>query len=524
MALLLVGGLISAGYLAMAAYHMHVVDIEIDRVQQLVMLEQANNIQDVMNETSGNLSHRKVPEHKMTRKSLHGRREEVIGFIGMTPTYENGMPSFSSYAVLADDRGRKLPDNTSRTAIANYLQETLAQYFYFTDSEREPDNFDLVTFRYGDDITGKVYTNDQLALATRSSPQPRTPIFRDFVQSASEDITWTHPLGGGPEDPEEVFLGGYELGVPPIVYPHNAENVRNNAIRRFSTHWWNPETQEEEEVAVRIEFKRSGRAKVTRHRFRQPGNPLSYHVDWAGQPGGPHADRIVDTLFTGVSIPQWPEGGSWFIDGVVELKGVFKGNLSVGASGNIYISDHLYYADSDTLNFIRGMLGKPPENSKNYLGIISEKRVIIANSAANRQFRFRGQEWGLVLNAAIAALGDGVYPEDRGAFTVQHMCGLETDAARLSSNEPWMHELPHEGTVLTFWGAIAQRYRGYVHRTYSDAGCNNFGNHGGFHDKDYHYDERFYTQSPPDYIEVEYANGGKSYVRYNWREMTGVND
>lgn len=512
MMFILVGSLWVSAYLSMSEFEAILVENEIKDSQARLIAEMGLDFQQLILRLSDS---GKDTDYEMTRKNPYTGRKETVGIVEIEyKRSSDGLNQLRATGYGVDERGRPWDEDFARVMQANVIKQTLAQYLWFTENEREPDNLYMVKFYWNDELDGMVRTNDVLHLNTRFSPEPRIPLFHKMVYSAA-DYVYFDPDPPGPQDLDEIFLGGLELEAPPIEYPHNAENIRDNAVRTFYGRWWNPEEELEERVSILIEFHENGTAGVYKRRFREPDNPHSYHTDYADL-----EDNIVDTLFNQLHVPQWPDEGSFFVHGVTEVRGRVRGNVSVGSSENLFIAGNIFYADSPEAGSM-GFRGKPPEDSRNYLGLISEKRIIVANSAENR---INSETWGVIINAAIAALGDGSNAEDRGCFTIQHMCSDDVDDARWSTAEPWMDEPPNPGdgwgNVLTFWGSMAQRYRGYVHRTE----CPSPNRHGGYHSKDYHFDSRFLVHSPPDYIEVDLETGGAEYLLYNWQERTNVND
>ncbi len=513
--LFLIGTLGAMAYLSAAFSEAQNVDMAIENTQIKLFSEMGLDFQDVVINGIMGGKLKGTTKHKIERRNPLTRRKETLGAFVIKyddAVGDHGMATLTSSAVGVDERGRPMRDHDEygRKMEANVIRRTFAQYLYFSDTEQNPDNLTPVRFYWADVLDGLVHSNDVITINTRFSPSPTMPTFYEKVTSCEDHFSWWTP----PDGPEDAnFLGGYELEVPAIIYPHNADNIRRNAMMTWQPRWTDPESGEVEEVAILLDFQSNGTVRVIKQRFRIPDNPDSYHPDIT-------YGAIVDTIYTALGVPRWPAGGSFFIDGVVAVKGRVRGNISVGASHNIFIVNDLFYADSNAEGEM-GVRGKPTEYCRNYLGLISERRVMIGNSHANRT-----DNWGIVINAAIAALGDGTSPGTRGSFGVQHKRRNELDEARFSSMEPWMDEPPvgsnGETSHLTFWGSIAQRYRGIVHTT-DTVQSPPPDTHGGYHIKDYHFDQRFWTQSPPDYIEVELEGGGALYTLLNWHETTGVN-
>lgn len=156
--------------------------------------------------------------------------------------------------------------------------------------------------------------------------------------------------------------------------------------------------------------------------------------------------------------------GMLLVKGDVHIRGKLKGKLTLVATNNIYIDDDLVYADADAN-------GKPPATSTNILGLVSIKNIVVANTQANRN--------DVRINGALLALGY--------SFTVE-------DYAWGSPRGK-----------LTLYGSLSQKVRGPV-GTFSS-----YGIESGYA-KDYHFDNRFSSMSPP-YFPIT-----GQYKIYKWRE------
>ena len=157
--------------------------------------------------------------------------------------------------------------------------------------------------------------------------------------------------------------------------------------------------------------------------------------------------------------------GMLLVKGDVRVKGQISGQLTLIATDNIYIVDDLVYADSDPA-------GKPNPKSKNLLGLASEKNIVIADNKANRK--------DVRINGALLALGT--------SFTVQNY----------NKGKP--------RGVLTLYGSLSQKVRGPV-GTFNKSGIKT-----GY-SKNYHFDTRFSSSSPP-YFPIT-----GQYKIFSWREV-----
>ncbi len=151
-----------------------------------------------------------------------------------------------------------------------------------------------------------------------------------------------------------------------------------------------------------------------------------------------------------------PSDGSFISNG-------FSGKLTIGSSDTMIVADNLIYEHARPNYSIPTELDSCPD----MLGLVSEEYVMVGRSAGDTVY----------INAAIAALS--------GAFSVQDIyC---TDSLR------WDNE--RDG--LYVWGSIAQKYQGLIH-THEP-----YYHLRGFVQKDYHYDQRLYFNTPPHFPLVQ---------------------
>lgn len=304
--------------------------------------------------------------------------------------------------------------------------ETFAQYMYFADEMEE------IWFITGDRLDGRVHANGYLHIAG-------DPWFGMKVTSAEDEM-----IVRSGSDP--TFEGGYELGVEEIPLPVPADLA----------------------VTVRADAQADG----------VYGGPLSgryakYEVilgreGWVGSLSYRSYSRIGGSYrwsgWTDVYIPD-TNGMAWF-DEPVHVQGVLDGQLTIGSSEDVYISDDIIYEDSTP--------GHGPDvGGDDVLGLVSAGNVIVEMTPANMD--------DVEIHAHMLAL-------DR-SFTAERY---------------W--DGPPRGT-LTLYGGFAQQRQGAV-------GQFNYSGiiHG--YQKDYHYDMNLLTHSPPGYPPT-----GK-YRLVLWEEVT----
>jgi len=203
-----------------------------------------------------------------------------------------------------------------------------------------------------------------------------------------------------------------------------------------------------------------------------------------------------------------PDRAIIYVDGPVEVEGVLAGTLTVYSTGNIWLIDNVRYTGA---NRTTGWFdSRPPSQMRHMLGLVSEQNIIIKDNIVNGQ----GDGWNLargdrnrnsiIINAALVSLG--------GSFTFEHQ------------NNQWelyQGPTPDERGYIYLVGSVAQRRKGYVHRS----------NHVGTgYGKSYNFDFRFHIDGPPgfgvgEYPEVEgrYGDLHLSYREYTFRNAVVEN-
>ncbi len=269
----------------------------------------------------------------------------------------------------------------ARRAIRVRLgMKTFGNYAYCTHDEGDG----IIWFVTGDAIEGPLHSNDRISIYSR-------PVFMGTVTSSASSFRQ------GPYfNPD--FRQGYQLGVPPIIFP-TFQDITNN--------YWQL-NDEPPEVVLDARFSRH--ATVVFH----PDGTLTYSV-WRNTSSGkdytvPPTTRPVSEL-----------GGILFVQGDVRVKGVLDGQITIVATELIKIVDDIRYAASDET-------GRPLEGCDDLLGLISAGNVVIADTPANRS--------DVVIDAGILALNT--------SFTVQNY----------DQGEPRGY--------IHLWGSLAQKVRGPV--------------------------------------------------------------
>ncbi|CUT02683.1 hypothetical protein JGI17_11563, partial [Candidatus Kryptonium thompsonii] len=163
---------------------------------------------------------------------------------------------------------------------------------------------------------------------------------------------------------------------------------------------------------------------------------------------------------TVANISSLSSTGVIWVKNEVVVEGTLNGQLTILADGNIRIWDDLKYADDPNVN----------PNSDDFLGLVSYKNVIIADSDPNQN--------DVVIQAAIMAYDGG-----------------SNDKSFIAEN--W-DKRPPSGTIY-LTGGIVQEGRGPVGQFSGGSGIIQ----NGFN-KRYRYDPRFRDKAPPYYPLVSF--------------------
>jgi hypothetical protein len=345
------------------------------------------------------------------------------GQYSVTITKVAGNPWVTDYSLVSTGRY----DGVDRQVRVVLRHETFAQYMYFANQ------MDDIWFISGDSLDGRVHANGHIRLSGE-------PWFGMKVTSTEDNfIVW------GDSDP--TFEGGYELGVPEIPLPVTGDLVGELSGEASSGGVYAGGLSGNN-AYYQVELGRGGTDGYLSYRAYERQGWWGYQwSDWVDVP-------ISNT-----------NGIAWF-DEPVALEGVLDGELTIGSSRDVYITDDIVYEGA--------VSGEGPQaDCDDLLGILSAGDVIVANTAANRN--------DVEIHAHMMALDQ--------SFTVEDY----------SSGSP--------RGKLTIYGGFAQKRQGAVGMFQHGYGII----HG--YQKDYHYDPRLLTMSPPGYPRT-----GK-YNVLDWQEI-----
>ncbi len=454
-------------------------------------------------------------------------------------------------------------------AQRTYATQTLAGYMYFTDTDMSI--FGTEVWFYGQDVLwGKVHSNTDIHFKRTGGSWP---LFHERVTSHGNFVFEPYE-----PDYEELFLNGWKEEALSVIFSPTADLIRANG-QNFPANW----------ATTDILYCEVNGMNVTYYVGQVISNaePTEIPVYDNYPPYGPVGNQIntnmvtfVDTVWTGPH--NWTMGeGSVMIYTELWLKGKFTGAQTWGCSDDIYLVDDITLTGTTP--------GTPPdgsdesaENTRDFVGIVSEKSIYVGYGYKHPYTLERLQPNcgtldvdsiypGIMIYAAMCAMGDGdgdhhldgiftfeyqfphrstvdqggysfidlhlgKYPPDlpshRWPWPSNTAEGIGFASNRLDYpwyNPIWPEEVPYlERGNIFIWGSVAQRCRGFVHRSgnadqdngYWDIDQYRFGElpvvgvnapgadgSGIGYDKDYRYDNRFIENPPPDYPEVHLEGG-----------------
>ncbi len=305
-----------------------------------------------------------------------------------------------------------------------------SKYFWLTGSEFY--NGAPVYWITGDTVWGRVHTNSTLHTYG-------TPVFYDKVTTYSG----INPPPTSQQN-RAKFYGGWEIGIRAEI-PTDYIRTKTAASTGGGV------------INSSVSFKFLPDGRVVR-RFINGWNSETIGSSQYRRTRQVPILSAPETLM----VSQLSSTGVVWVKGEVVVEGTLRGQLTILADGNIRIWDDLKYATDPMAN----------PNSEDFLGLVSYKNVIVADSDPNQN--------DVIIQAAIMAYDGG-----------------SLDKVFIAEN--W-DKRPPSGTIY-LTGSICQEERGPVGRF--SGGSGNIQN--GFL-KNYRYDPRFATKAPPFYPLVSFPD------------------
>jgi hypothetical protein len=389
------------------------------------------------------------------------------------------------------------------------IQTSFSEFMYFTDNDSSPNNTNVYFYGY-DVVTGKVHSNSDIRIKQAGGGNNGGwPTFLNLVTTAGHIVSEpaNYPLN-------QVFQGGLVEEYEGYEFPPQANELRNKGQRigegeghiylidvdGGSYNQWHGIIN----VPRRV-------SKIVYDEYPPPGDSL-----WT------NTFTVTDTIWN--SSGGGPSSGnSFYVNGELWIKGNFAGYQTWGSSGNMKLIGDIKLNGTSIPE-------DPVDNSTDVVGLVSEQSIIInygyknpsdslrihPNMGADNEFT-NPAGGGISIYAAMCALGDG---EDNGfkdgvfTFEYQHP-HPSTPALNVQINYPdgtqeivlfdwidihrrrypptltqpwptpthgqerldlpwynplWPEAQPYlERGTINIWGAVAQRRRGFVHRSHDDS-------------------------------------------------------
>jgi hypothetical protein len=245
--------------------------------------------------------------------------------------------------------------NNGRVSKAMSLrvgQQNFSRYAYFSDLELRA-NGSKIWFYSGDNLYGPVHTNDQFHISG-------TPTFYMEASSVASSIDY---MSGGPPTDNPDFKQGVTLGADEIPLPTDLSILKARGQAADGLYL-------------------SGMTKATIN--------LAYDAVLG-------RTRLVVQKDGGAAVTyELPVNGVVYVNGIAEVKGTLKGQLTIATKNDLRIVDDIVYKTDPRVD----------PSSTDVLGLVSESNVVMAATPANLD---SGDE---TVMAAIMALGESFMAEN----------------------------------------------------------------------------------------------------------------
>ena len=302
----------------------------------------------------------------------------------------------------------------------NFIQslQTLAIFHYFSDIDRALDDVDGNIRFFGPDVVhGRVHSNSDIWIRQiGGGTNNNWPTFYGLVTTSG--IIRVYPGGGTNYPEEQIFRGGLIENYPRVIFDPSAELIRRNGLRPFGS----------DENAQKIAFVTIDGGSYESWIGTLHTGPIEDYTIYSNYPPyGPVGDSIgvnritrIDTLWA-----PGPSGSvynqSIFVPYELWISGQISGPQTWGSADNVYLKGDLTYTNT--------MVGQPPDggpdhdlpvNTTDYLGILSEKSILILYGHRDPQdsIRYRPNTNSIYIYGALCAMGeDNEEANQYGIFT-----------------------------------------------------------------------------------------------------------
>lgn len=455
-------------------------------------------------------------------------------------------------------------------------KQRYSEFMYFTETD-ESTNGTPVYFWGPDVIHGRVHSNTDIWIKNGGGgPNGGWPTFYDLVSTSGviKSASGTIPM-------DDVFIGGYAEGYNQYEYPQNMTSIKRNGQEFGPTNC--------DIIMVKVEgaayngWVGSKSSPYTESAFvynPYPANPLP-------DPLFRNFYSIQDTTWTSLGSSTsynrtlWTRKELW-------IEGTFSGKQTWASADTMYLIGDILLNNTPV-----GTAPDSPTNTNRYdiVGLVSEGSILIKYGYVNPEDSVRihpncgatGTSGGINIYAALCALKKGDITQSDGVFSFEYQrphpsvptvfaagkywTKIDLHRRRWPQNGanpwpgnidfPWYNPLwperqPYlERGDINLWGSVAQRRRGFVHRSPYDneypsngvwnvpidfTGATAIQNYqdpvlgitmqtinypgatgsGVGYAKNYHYDTRFYTTAPLNFPEVNLQGGDAPMLAESW--------
>jgi hypothetical protein len=427
-------------------------------------------------------------ENISTGGGLYFTQGYNIKTLGRVSRYIGSNSMFNEHLTIVRKYGEK-----------GIRRNSFAGYHYFTDNEQSTNNTN-VYFWGPDVIYGKVHSNTDIWLKQAGGGTNNGwPTFYGPVYTAGEIKSFS-----GTPPYSQVFRKDYWEHVSQLEFNPTAALIRANGATV------GPSAYDPNRILFVTVYLGSYSSWL--------GQVINMHRDttdvWSQYP--PRAGNYmyrnnfpdIDTLW--VQGPSGPSAGhSNIVFSKLWLKGRFAGAQTWCAVDTLYLTDNCFLNDTNIGQCPDGTVSGSSVNVNDYLGIVSEKSILVQYGYRDPQdsLRYRpnceGDTQGIWIYAAMCALGAGGGDSHRDgvfSFEYQHphpsvpavtlqgnpyvwdQIDLHRRRFPPTSTAPWPGNIDYpwynplwperfpymERGSINLWGSVAQRRRGFVHRNTYD--------------------------------------------------------
>lgn len=492
---------------------------------------------------------------------------EIPGTDGSTGSLGEGREHYQIRSLVETKQGvgQVAYYGSNKTQIRKYseltiIQTSFSEFMYFTDNDMSPNNTNVYFYGY-DVVTGKVHSNSDIKIKQAGGGNNGGwPTFLNLVTTAGEVVSTppSYPL-------TQVFRGGlvenydgYEF--PPLANELSAKGIKIGA-GEGNIYMVTVDGSVFDNWHGSISSPRRVRKVVYDH-YPPPGDSL-----WT------NSFSIADTSWSSLGGSQC-QGNAYYINGELWIRGRFTGYQTWGSSGKMKLIGDILLTGTPPP-------GNPadPMNNRDVVGLVSEKSIQVSygfkdptdslryhpNMGADGDYADPAGG-GIFIYAALCALGDGdgnsfqdgvfefeyqhphpstpalnvqlTYPDGTNEIVLFDWIDIHRRRYPPTTSQPWPTpslnqtslDLPYynplwperkpylERGTINVWGAVAQRRRGFVHRSHHDT---EYPSNNGIWDVDK--DKCGYDSSPIENIpDPEFGNIGLQSRDFPGAQGSGV--